>query len=141
MSRAAKTAKRVHATRQPSGTFGQSEEAKQASFHADPIPFEEFTTVVPDDALAPRTPRGTRLIFRRGGVPQPGYGVFVQDSVGRRYIRRYAEGHDGAWIAEANNPAYASLDSVRDGLTLLAVVTGRYTSKIDDLQDADEVQS
>lgn len=89
-----------------------------------------FTVAMPDEALSPRIARGTELIFSTTATPAPGKGVLVQDSNGKRYVRRYGEGLAGAWMAQAVNDAYVSLDSARDGLTLLAVMTGRLTGDI-----------
>jgi hypothetical protein len=84
-----------------------------------------FVIEMPDDALSPSVARGTGLIFSRSADPQPGLGVFVQDKGGRRFVRRYAEGLAGAWQAQALNTAYATFESGRDGLKVLAVMTGR----------------
>ncbi len=89
-----------------------------------------FVLAMPDDALAPRVLRGTRLIFDTAVRPQPGTGVLVLDAVGRRYVRRYAEGTGGTWLAQAVHDAYATLESARDGLKLLAVMTGRMDGAI-----------
>lgn len=96
----------------------------EALMGLDELP-EEFVVAVPDDAMAPAAPRGTRLSFRRGVDAEPGDGVLVQDGAGRRYVRRFAQGRGDAWIAQATNAAYATLDSVEDELTLLAVMTSR----------------
>ena len=95
------------------------------------IPWEQFVATMPDGSLAPNVPRSMRLIFERGGVPRPGYGVMVQDKTGRRCIGRYARGRSGAWIAQAINPAYTTLDSIADGVVVLAVMTGRYDSMVE----------
>lgn len=54
----------------------------------------------------------------------------MQDKGGRRYIRRYAEGPNGTWLAQALSEGYVSLDSKADGLILLAVMTGRLDGAI-----------
>lgn len=84
-----------------------------------------FSAAVWDDALAPQTPKGTVLVFEVAATPQPGHGVLVQDATGARYVRRYIPGTSGRWVAGARNDAYPPMDSERDGLTLLAVATGR----------------
>lgn len=89
-----------------------------------------FVVAMPDDALAPNVPRGTRLIFEPDAEPVPLRGVLVQDATGRRYIRRYAEAPGGAWRAEALREGYVSLESERDGLALLAVMVGRLDGAI-----------
>lgn len=85
---------------------------------------EQFTASVPDDALMPGTPRGTMFVFETGAPPVPGSAVIVKDAAGRLYMRRYAEGI-GQWLAQATNSAYATLESERDGLTVVAVATWR----------------
>lgn len=90
----------------------------------------QFTVVMPDDALAGRVPSGTVLVFSTQVAPRPGVGVLVRSGDGRRYIRRYAEAAGGAWQAQATNDAYVTLDSERDGLQLLAVMTGKMTGDI-----------
>lgn len=87
---------------------------------------QEFVLDVPDDALAPTTPRGTRLIFSRGVPPTFGQGVLVRDRSGGYYVRRYSQRAGGGWIAAASNPAYASLDPTAEaGLEVVAVAMWR----------------
>lgn len=88
-----------------------------------------FRLAMPDDAMAPDTPRGTILFFEREKLPAFGAGVLVQDATGGRHVRRYAQGPAGSWKAEARNTAYLTLHST-DGLQLLAVVTAVETSQI-----------
>jgi transcriptional regulator with XRE-family HTH domain len=85
---------------------------------------EQFTASVPDDALMPGSPRGTMFVFETGVQATPGSAVIVKDMAGRLYMRRYAEGV-GQWLAQATNSAYATLESERDGLAVLAVATWR----------------
>lgn len=91
---------------------------------------QTFVVPMPDDALAPNVARGTDLIFSTTAEPHPLRGVLVQDHTGRRYIRRYAQGLGAAWTAQAVSAGYVSLESERDGLTLLAVMTGRLDGTI-----------
>lgn len=93
-----------------------------------PLP-HRFRLAVPDDALAPDTPRGTVLIFSTTAPPAFGHGVLVQDSTGQRHVRRYSQGPAGRWLAEARNSAYLTLDSF-DGLQVLAVVVARETGEV-----------
>jgi hypothetical protein len=88
-----------------------------------------FRLAVPDDALAPTTPRGTVLIFEPGAAPVFGHGVLVEDAAGHRYIRKYTQGLGGGWRASANNPAYLTLDSA-SGARVLAVVIARETGEV-----------
>lgn len=85
---------------------------------------KRFRAAMPDDALAPDTPRGLVLHFSTEAGPVIGHGVLVQDAAGGRHVRRYAQGLGGAWRAEARNTAYMTLHS-GDGVQLLAVATGR----------------
>lgn len=93
---------------------------------------QSFILAAPDDALAPDVPRGMRLLMERhdGGPLEPGDGVLVETADGRRALRMYAEGPAGGWMAAAKHPAYASFDSQRDGLRVLAVLTGKLGRKI-----------
>lgn len=85
-----------------------------------------FALEMPDDAMAPATPRGTVLYMRATStVPPPGTGVLVKDSGGRRFVRRVREAPGGAWLAAAHQPDYVTLHALDDGLTVLAEVTGR----------------
>lgn len=90
---------------------------------------KRFRLAMPDDALSPSTPRGTLLIFEPDAAPAFGHGVLVEDEAGQRYIRKYAQGPAGRWLAVANNPAYLSLDSA-DGVRVLAAVTWRATGEV-----------
>ncbi len=91
---------------------------------------QQFTVAMPDDALAPRVPKGMRLMFERDAKPAIGDGILVEDKRGWRGIRRYAEAPGGAWLAQAINDAYATLHSDRDGLKILAAMTGRRDGSI-----------
>lgn len=88
-----------------------------------------FRLAVPDDALAPSTPRGTVLIFEPAAPPVFGHGVLVEDAAGQRYVRKYAQGPGGRWLAVANNPAYLTIDSA-SGARVLAAVTWRGTGEV-----------
>jgi len=90
-----------------------------------PLP-ERFVLEMPDNALAPTTPKGTKLIFATGQPPMVGCGVLVQSGSGNRYVRRYAEGSAGTWRAVANGADYMTLASADDPeLAVLAYVEGR----------------
>lgn len=82
----------------------------------------QFTLEVPDNALAPNAPKGTPLIFDCSAAPRPGYAVLVEDKSGARWVRRYKQEPDGAWLAEAVNPAYATLDPEKHGLRIVAAM-------------------
>lgn len=89
-----------------------------------------FKLAVPDDALAPDTPRGTVFIFSTELRPQVGDGVLVEDGTGRRYLRMYAEAPGGGWQAKARQAAYITLDSVADKLVVLATAEYRSGGKV-----------
>lgn len=115
----------------------EAQDLSQPAYHDPPFvawedvvtrssaPHESFVLAVPDDALAPRTPRGTRLVFSRGAPPRPGWGVIVQDGAGNLYLRRYVQGRGSQWSAQATDSNYASLDSITDKLSIVAVAVGR----------------
>ena len=84
----------------------------------------EFQTTAPDAAMAPDVPRGARIIFITGVDPVPGDFVLCADSSGAHYLREYKALKAGHWQAHAINPAFLPLDSVRDGLRVLAVFDG-----------------
>lgn len=83
-----------------------------------------FWVALPDDSMAPRAPAGKRVQFTSTIKPDAGDGVLVRDRAGGLYFRLYrGGGAGGRWTAAALNPAYDPLDSERDGLEVLAVLT------------------
>ncbi len=87
---------------------------------------DTFSCEVPDDALAPHTPRGTPVVFVKGNEPPaPGTGVLVEDMHGQRYVRIFRPGVGGAWQAWARNENYPTLESKTHGLHILAVARNR----------------
>lgn len=85
----------------------------------------EFSMTVPDGALAPSTQKGTLFVFSRHASPVPGWAVLVETNTGQRFVRRYSEPIAGRWQALSSDPAYPTLDSLRDGLKIIAVATWR----------------
>jgi hypothetical protein len=83
-----------------------------------------FEVQAPDDAMAPRVRVGQTIKFDRTIEPRPGDGVLVRDASGAPYFRLYRAGRPGEWEAHALNEAYRPLDSVRDGLQVIAVLVG-----------------
>ena len=67
---------------------------------------------------------GDRAIFERQREPRPGRNVLIRDSFGHLCIREYRVKRPGHWQAVALHPAYGTLDSLEDGLTIVAVQTG-----------------
>jgi hypothetical protein len=100
----------------------------EATMKSDRLP-PQFRVAMPDEALD-GLPAGTILLFSCEEKPTIGAGVLVEDATGRRYVRRYAEGTGGRWLAQATRSAYLTLDSERDGLKLLAVMTGRMSGTV-----------
>lgn len=84
----------------------------------------QFRVAMPDDSMAPRLRQGQVARFDRDLEARPGDAVLVQDDHGRTYVRMYRERRPGLWEAHPVNDAYQSLDSERDGLQLVAVLTG-----------------
>lgn len=85
---------------------------------------EVFSVEIPDDAMAPRVRRGDRVRFQRHMDPRPGDGVLVHDARGDWFFRLYRVRRPGEWEAHPVNDAYQPLDAKRDGLQLIAVLTG-----------------
>ena len=85
---------------------------------------ETFRLVAPDDAMAPRVKAGKGLIFTTTESPVAGDGVLISDRDGNVYFRLYRVRRAGAWQAYAINDAYQEMDSERDGLRVLAVLSG-----------------
>lgn len=85
---------------------------------------EVFRVEVPDDAMADRVLKGHLVKFSTSVKPRAGDGVLVEDSSGAWFFRLYSPGAQGRFSAVAKNPAYQTLDSERDGLTVLAVLVG-----------------
>lgn len=95
----------------------------------DRVP-SRFVLPMPDESMSPTTPQGTLLVLERDTPPTPGHGVLIRDAHGIHYIRRYQQASAGRWQAQAANPAYATLQNDQDSLTIVAVVTGRFSGLI-----------
>lgn len=83
-----------------------------------------FSLVVKDDAMAPDLRVGHQAIFSTSKDPAPGNNVLLVDNEGHAYIREYQQRRPGHWQAVARNAAYQPLDSITDGLRVLAVQIG-----------------
>lgn len=84
-----------------------------------------FRLAVKDDSAAPDYPRGSWIIWSRTRKAAPGSKVLVKDRHGQLHIRRMRQGRSpGAWTAEPLNDAYATLDHLEDGLSVVAVFDG-----------------
>lgn len=82
-----------------------------------------FTVIAPDDSMHDRVKQGKVLEFDRRLKPTPGDGVLVADRFGDWYFRIYRAGPQGTFEAYPLNPAYRTLESARDGLEVLAVLS------------------
>jgi hypothetical protein len=76
---------------------------------------------MPDDSLAPKTPRGTPLLISYSDKPIDGQGVIVWDRVGRECVRIYWSHPDGQWSAVARDKDAPTLRSI-DGCIVAGVV-------------------
>lgn len=83
----------------------------------------EFRVAMPDDAMKPDAEAGWEVEFKRAKTGSPGQGVLVKDASGNRYFRKYQQGRAGEWEAKPSNPDFLTLESKRDGLEVLAVMT------------------
>lgn len=96
----------------------------EALMSSDQLP-AEFETELPDNAMAPEAPRGTRCIFVTDTTPEPGDWVLLRDGDGALYCREYRALRGTHWEAHAVNSAFLPLDSVRDRLRVVAVFDGQ----------------
>lgn len=83
-----------------------------------------FAVTAPDDSMADRVARGQILQFDKGLAPHQGDGVLIADVDGCWYFRLFSAGPQGRFQAMPINRAYQALDSERDGLHVIAVLTG-----------------
>lgn len=85
-----------------------------------------FSVALPDDSMAPDLPKGSVITFAAATTAKSGEGVLLTDKDGSMYFRQYRARTATAWQAVAKNPDYLPLDSVIDGLTVIAVMTRRH---------------
>lgn len=81
-----------------------------------------FRVAAPDESMAPKVKAGSMLLFSTVEAARPGDGVLLRDRTGQVHFRIYRAGRPGVWVAHAENPAYAPLESERDGLSVIAVL-------------------
>lgn len=84
---------------------------------------DRFALVVRDDAMPPMRP-GDRATFSKDRAPVPGDRVLLADRDNLLYIREYRLRRGDHWMAVAHNPAFQPMDSIDDGLKVLAVQVG-----------------
>ena len=86
-----------------------------------------FTLRVRDDSMEPLLNPGDVARFRRATLQdvKPGQRVLVVDRDKNPYIREYRLRRPGHWQAvPLKTTAYDPLDSITDGLEVLALLTG-----------------
>lgn len=88
-----------------------------------PLP-PEFETELPDNAMSPQAPKGSRVIFITGVTAEPGDWILLTDREGSVCCREYRLSRPGHWEAHAINSAVLPMESERDGLIILAVYDG-----------------
>lgn len=96
----------------------------------DPLP-ELFSVRLPDEAMAPFARAGTLVRFRRASEGRQGACVLVRDASGNLYFRRIQQRTPSHWRAMPKNEAFGALDSISDGLVIVAVMTGMDTDGSD----------
>ena len=81
---------------------------------------------MPDDSMSPRLEEGDRLTLEPDWSPESGEIVLIRDKSGAHYIRHYKYVKPGHFIAEPHNKTdYEALDSIADGIMVVAVVKSR----------------
>lgn len=85
---------------------------------------DEFELELPDAAMAPMAPAGTRIRLRKAAQAVPGEGVLIRDRRGHTHFRECRLRADGGWNGYAYNPAFPTLHDADDGLQVLAVTAG-----------------
>jgi phage repressor protein C with HTH and peptisase S24 domain len=83
-----------------------------------------FAVDMPDDSMSPRLRPGQRARFDRDLAPRAGDCVLVRAAGGDLFVRLYRERRPGVWEACPINDAYQPLEVTRDGLAVVAVLTG-----------------
>lgn len=93
---------------------------------------EEFKLAIQDDAMGAEYPRGIEILWRSKQRRKVGKPVLVRDSAGQVYVRVCHEGTSPEhWLAVPANPAFRTLDSVRDGLEVIA----GFRARLDPIED------
>lgn len=82
-----------------------------------------FCVNAPDDAMAPVIKRGARIEFDRSLEPRTDDVVLLKDGAGVWYIRTYQQGPRKRWGAKPENGTFLPMDSERDELEVIAVLT------------------
>lgn len=82
---------------------------------------EVFDVALPDESMASRYPAGAVLTFSTVESPRAGDVVLLSDKNGNPYCREYVERTPGHWLANPFNSSFLPLDSIADGLKVVAV--------------------
>lgn len=82
-----------------------------------------FCVQAQDDSMAPVIKRGATLDFDGRLEPRTDDVVLLKDAGGVWYVRTYQQGPRKRWGARAENAAFLSMDSERDDLHVIAVLT------------------
>lgn len=84
-----------------------------------------FRICIEDASMEPKVKPGAWVHFnsREAETVRPGDGVLVRDNTGRVHFRVYRATRPGRFEAHAVNVHYDPLESERDGLKVLAVLT------------------
>lgn len=112
----------AHQLSEPTPTF-KSQRIEWGDVMKEPLP-NSFELVVRDDAMAPLLEPGNIARFSTNAAVRPGKRVLIVDRDGAPCIREYRAKRGERWQAVALNAAYEPMDSVDDGLRVLAVLVG-----------------
>lgn len=87
-------------------------------------PNQPFELEVIDGAFGDDYPPGCTMLLDPKRPPRAGWPVLVKDSEGRHYLRDYQQGAGDRWQAVARVRGFLPLDSVDDGVVVIAVMKG-----------------
>lgn len=87
-------------------------------------PDQPFELEVIDGAFGAEIPPGCVMRMDPQRAPRAGWPVLVKDKHGRHYLRDYQQDGGDRWQAVARARGFATMDSVDDGLEVVAVMKG-----------------
>lgn len=87
-------------------------------------PSQPFELEVIDGAFGGDIPPGCVMRMDPHREPRAGWPVLVKDKDGRHYLRDYQQAGGGRWQAVARTRGFAPMDSLDDGLEVVAVMRG-----------------
>lgn len=85
---------------------------------------QPFELEVVDEAFGAEIPAGCVMRLDPSRKPRAGWPVLVKDSAGSFYLRDYQEAAGSRWQAVARVRGFAPLDSIDNGLEIVAVMKG-----------------